>query len=892
MKKAAFFNPLKICLQIILLLAISCFNLDASNINTAYASAPAATDSCGQLLSDAEAKFLSLLPADGSIPATPEVQAAAQEYIHVSKLCYDQTEANNSSATLQTETPTYIDDGGMIPGNNTASANFQATGQKWSSSTITYSFMGSGISFSGEGYGNSVAISSLPGFSGCFLTEIQNAFAAWQVVANVHFQQVSDSGTAFNAPGATGNIRIAAHAFDGPYGILAHAYFPPPSGYTHSDAGDMHFDSAENWTCNTSGIDIGMVALHEIGHSLGLDHQTAPPTAVMNPTYNPSLTGLQADDISGIRSIYGSAMIAAAPGNDNITNATTIPGISFTDTPNIDGATIDSNPDPLQDPDNIGPCTDITEPPNQHFKKINSSVWYKYTPTLSNESISVDTQGSTNAVGGDLDTFLAIWTLSGSTFNLVICNDDDYTGNTSKLSFLANQGVTYYFEAGDYNCYYLATCNPPPAPGGNLVFNVNITNTDVFVGTNQQSSYYLYNNSSIVDHYSGVFNGPVQVKSAIGQNFFTTERTNYGNTFHETTGIPVNQLTTDYWFPWYDFSIMQTWISVGNPSTSQTANVSVYIAGQFKGSSAIAPQGRWTPTYPGVFNGPVEVKSTAVLETAGGQSNTPGIAIVVSERTLYGQNFNETNGIPNNRLASEYWFPWYDFQIMQTWISVGNPSPTQTANVSVYIAGQFKGSSAIAPYGRWTPTYQGVFNGPVQVKSTAVLETAGGQSNTPGISIIATERTLYGQSFNETPGIRLADLTPDYWLPYYDSNSPMQTWISVGNPSTTQTANVSIYLHGQFKDSLSIPPSGRWTPKYDGSANVNGPLEVKSTAVLETAGGQSNTPGIPIFFSARTLLGTSFSETNGIPANQLVSEYWFPWYDYYIMQTWLAIGRQ
>src|SRR5689334_5615375 len=113
MKKAVFSNPIKICLQMILLLAISCFNLGASNINTAHAAnAPATADSCGQQLADAKAKFLALLPADGSIPATPEVKAAAAEYIHVSKLCYDQIQANNSSATLQTGTPSYIDDGG------------------------------------------------------------------------------------------------------------------------------------------------------------------------------------------------------------------------------------------------------------------------------------------------------------------------------------------------------------------------------------------------------------------------------------------------------------------------------------------------------------------------------------------------------------------------------------------------------------------------------------------------------------------------------------------------------------------------------------------------------------------------------------------------------------
>src|ERR1043165_7588299 len=149
MKKAVFLNPMKVCMQVILLLAIACFSLGAGGVNTPHASALANTDSCGQQLADAKAKFTALLPPDGSIPATPEVKATAAEYIHISKLCYDQIQTNNLSAALQTGTPSYIDDGALVPGNNTASANFQTTGNKWSTTTITYSFMPSGISFSG-----------------------------------------------------------------------------------------------------------------------------------------------------------------------------------------------------------------------------------------------------------------------------------------------------------------------------------------------------------------------------------------------------------------------------------------------------------------------------------------------------------------------------------------------------------------------------------------------------------------------------------------------------------------------------------------------------------------------------------------------------------------------
>ena len=51
--------------------------------------------------------------------------------------------------------------------------------------------------------------------------------------------------------------------FDGPSGILAHAFFP---GY----GGDIHFDEDETWTHRTyTGVNLMQVAVHEIGHSLG-----------------------------------------------------------------------------------------------------------------------------------------------------------------------------------------------------------------------------------------------------------------------------------------------------------------------------------------------------------------------------------------------------------------------------------------------------------------------------------------------------------------------------------------------------------------------------------------------------------------------------------------------
>jgi hypothetical protein len=45
----------------------------------------------------------------------------------------------------------------------------------------------------------------------------------------------------------------------------------------------------------------------------------------------------------------------------------------------------------------------------------------------------------------------------------------------------------------------------------------------------------------------------------------------------------------------------------------------------------------------------------------------------VSERVLYGSSFKETLGYPANQLTSDYWYSWYDFTGMSTWIVIARP---------------------------------------------------------------------------------------------------------------------------------------------------------------------------------------------------------------------------
>jgi hypothetical protein len=178
--------------------------------------------------------------------------------------------------------------------------------------TVTWSLMPTGPSCAAEvGCGTITALADFMPVG--FHALIASAFAAWEAVADIQFVEVADNGLAFDAGGAVGDIRLGGHAFDGSGGTLAHGFFPPANGVTA--AGDIHFDTGDLWDLSDvgAGFNIFRVALHEIGHAIGLGHESAV-TAVMNPFYTEStpLT-LLADDIAGAQFIYGAAAVVPEP---------------------------------------------------------------------------------------------------------------------------------------------------------------------------------------------------------------------------------------------------------------------------------------------------------------------------------------------------------------------------------------------------------------------------------------------------------------------------------------------------------------------------------------------------------------------------------------------------
>ncbi|XP_069825693.1 stromelysin-1-like [Dendropsophus ebraccatus] len=133
---------------------------------------------------------------------------------------------------------------------------------------------------------------------------IAQALRIWSEVTPLNFRQIY---------GGRADIMISFgyrdhgdfFPFDGPSGILAHAFAPG-----NDIGGDAHFDEDETWTLGRQGTNIFLAALHELGHALGLEHSRYEqaimyPTLLEHPLVDPTTFKLFKDDLEGIQALYG-----------------------------------------------------------------------------------------------------------------------------------------------------------------------------------------------------------------------------------------------------------------------------------------------------------------------------------------------------------------------------------------------------------------------------------------------------------------------------------------------------------------------------------------------------------------------------------------------------------
>ncbi|XP_045188792.2 interstitial collagenase-like isoform X2 [Mercenaria mercenaria] len=132
---------------------------------------------------------------------------------------------------------------------------------------------------------------------------LKKAFETWSAVSGLRFlysRQKPDIQIDFERGNHGDGSKVA---FDEKGGVAAHAFGPG----TYTISGNIHLDDDEPWTQSVNpkdGINLLAVAIHEIGHALGLQH-SRDPRSVMYPAFVSTNLDLSVEDIEHAQILYG-----------------------------------------------------------------------------------------------------------------------------------------------------------------------------------------------------------------------------------------------------------------------------------------------------------------------------------------------------------------------------------------------------------------------------------------------------------------------------------------------------------------------------------------------------------------------------------------------------------
>ncbi|MBI5870411.1 MAG: right-handed parallel beta-helix repeat-containing protein [Actinobacteria bacterium] len=238
----------------------------------------------------------------------------------------------------------------------------------------------------------------------------------------------------------------------------------------------------------------------------------------------------------------------------------------------------------------------------------------------------------------------------------------------------------------------------------------------------------------------------------------------------EVRGTPADQLSSRYYWTWYDWNSpgAQNYVLAYNPGPD-TVKVHVSFTDESSGQpvpvaieKVLAPgDAPWTPFFPGMKGGPVEVRAESTTVDADGIGGMDPRNIIASQRSVWTSFFEEVPGIPQDQLSSRYLWTWYDWKSIgsQNWVMVANPN-NEPVDVSVsfinledgaQIGGAPSQLSAAGTAGSIAiMRYDGRMGGPLEVKANISGGSWSNQAQRRGV--IASQRVLWNGQFNETLG--------------------------------------------------------------------------------------------------------------------------------------------
>jgi hypothetical protein len=197
-------------------------------------------------------------------------------------------------------------------------------------------------------------------------------------------------------------------------------------------------------------------------------------------------------------------------------------------------------------------------------------------------------------------------------------------------------------------------------------------NVDIFIGgTKRGATLSIPANTTQLVSFAGLAAGPVRVVSTNAVPIVVTERVLYSfnnqlESYYEMMGLPLAQLSTEYWYPYNSNTGLNTQIRFANAGNA-SAHVEVRIAGVLVGSYDVLPNNIGAANFYNVTGGPVQVKSTN------------GVPIISTQRFLLTKDgvnptsFSETLGLPFEQFSDQYWIPFYNNSSTNTEIRIANP---------------------------------------------------------------------------------------------------------------------------------------------------------------------------------------------------------------------------
>ncbi len=284
------------------------------------------------------------------------------------------------------------------------------------------------------------AVTVLPGDGSTRETSIQGAAEIWNTcLGAVQFApRMLNVGNAGYANGRS-EVVFAPTMFGQAFDARTLAVTFLRSNGNAATERDVIFNSNLSWdsyrgslATHGGGWDIQRVAIHELGHVLGLDHpdQATPPqtvAAIMNSIVSDT-TLPTADDISGVQVLYGPPGV---PANDLFSQAAEL---------------VLANHAARATGYNTNATKEAGEPP--HAGNVGGrSIWWKWTAPA-NGTVSLSTQGSI------FDTTLGVYRGTALASLVGVAANDDLQARViqySTVSFSASGATTYHFAVDGFD---------------------------------------------------------------------------------------------------------------------------------------------------------------------------------------------------------------------------------------------------------------------------------------------------------------------------------------------------------------------------------------------------------------------------------------------------------